>query len=366
MASRALRTSTIRVTKARISVGEALAILIGTQIGAGVLGLPYAAAQVGLIPAIGVLFGIMALLLATALMSLKMSAENGGAQISTLAHRLLGRAGGWTMYISITIMSFGALLAYVAGMGSVIASLFGVSDTVGAILFWVFASAVIYMGLEASGKAELIMNYIMIMLFVGVIAMLLPHADVNKALYMKMSGMFAIIGVSIFALGCHTVIPDVYKGLGSYKKTKRVVILGFLIPTSIYALFMLAFLMVYGADTPQIATQALSQLYGRFGGLVGNIIPFVAITTSYIGIALAQQSNSIEYVKMKKPLAWSITVLPPLIVYLAGVTNFADVLAFAGSTGDLMAFIILPIIMWTVRWYRNSQKFNTSTDMRGR
>ncbi len=360
---RALRTSTIRVTKSSISVGEALAILIGTQIGAGVLGLPYAASQVGLIPAMFILFGIMALLLATALMSLKMSAEHGGAQISTLAHRLLGRGGGWTMYVSITIMSFGALLAYVAGMGSVIASLFGISDTLGAILFWVFASVIIYMGLEASGKAELIMNYIMIALFVGVIAMLVPHAKLSNGLYMDMGGLFAMIGVSIFALGCHTVIPDVYKGLGSYRKTRRVVILGFLIPTSIYAVFMLAFLFVYGKNTPQIATQGLGALYGYWGNVIGNVIPFVAITTSYIGIALAQQSNSIEYVRMKKPLAWAITVLPPIAVYLAGVTNFADVLAFAGSTGDLMAFIILPTIMWVARWRKKSQKFKSQADM---
>ncbi|WP_042698025.1 aromatic amino acid transport family protein [Thermococcus sp. PK] len=37
---------------------EALAVLIGTQIGAGVLGLPYAAKEVGLIPSILVLVGV--------------------------------------------------------------------------------------------------------------------------------------------------------------------------------------------------------------------------------------------------------------------------------------------------------------------
>ena len=29
--------------------------------------------------------------------------------------------------------------------------------------------------------------------------------------------------------------------------------------------------------------------------------------------------------------------------------NFADVLAFAGNTGDLIAFILLPILIWVVR-----------------
>ena len=55
-----LRISTIKVEKT-ITPKEGLAILIGTQVGAGVLGLPYAASQVGLIPAFGIIVGVMCL-----------------------------------------------------------------------------------------------------------------------------------------------------------------------------------------------------------------------------------------------------------------------------------------------------------------
>ncbi|MFO8077348.1 MAG: hypothetical protein R6U21_01715 [Thermoplasmatota archaeon] len=40
------------------------------------------------------------------------------------------------------------------------------------------------------------------------------------------------------------------------------------------------------------------------------------------------------------------------MVYLAGVRNFADVLAFAGNTGNMMAFIILPLVIWGIRRFR--------------
>jgi len=346
--TRAIRTSTIRVEKRHISKSEALAILVGTQIGAGVLGLPYAASKVGLIPAMAVLFGVMLLMLGTAFIVLRFSANMGGAQMSTIAQRVLGKSGGWLMYISIFIMSFGALLAYISGMGSVFASLFGISSTLGALIFWVLASIIVYHGLEASGKTELIMSYIMLALFMGVTIMLAPHASLKNGLYTDLSGIFSITGVAIFALGCHTIIPDVYKGLGSYDETKKVLVLAFLIPTAIYAVFMAAFLLVFGRNTPQIATQGLQLLYGRLGNIVGNLIPLLAITTSYIGIALAQQSNSEEFVKLKKPIAWALTVIPPAALYFGGVKNFADVLAFAGDTGDMMAFIILPILIWVV------------------
>ena len=340
-----------QLEKEKITPKEGLAILVGTQIGAGVLGLPYVAAKVGLIPATMILFGIMFLLLFTAMIVLKLSVNMDGAQMSTITERILGKAGGWTMYLSITIMSFGALLAYVAGMGNVFSQFFGINENLGALIFWIFVAFIIYRGLQTSGRVELLMYYIMLTLFIVVMGMLVSYAKLSNGFYMNFAGIASMIGIAIFALGCHTVIPDVYKAIGDYQKTKRVVVLAFLIPTLIYAFFMAVFLLAFGAKTPQIATQGLSEMYGYGGYLIGNIIPFIAITTSFIGIGLAQQSNTIEFLKMKKILAWSLTTIPPLLVYIGGIKNFADVLAFAGDTGDMMSFIILPIVIWIVWVY---------------
>ena len=266
------RLSTIKVFKPVITPWEGLAILIGTQVGAGVLGLPYAASRVGMIPALFILLGVMFLLMSTALIILKLSAEMRGAQMSTMAQKILGKAGGWIMYLSILIMGFGAMLAYIAGMGSVFSSLLGVNETVGAVIFWLFASAVIYLGLEASGKTELIMSFLMLVLFTGITASLFPYANLENAMYAELGGILSMTGVAIFALGCHTIIPDIYRGIGDYKKTRNVVILAFLIPTIIYAIFMISFLLVFGRDTPQIATQGLEILYGGLGKIIGNIM----------------------------------------------------------------------------------------------
>lgn len=343
----ALRTSTTKVERS-ISPVEGLAILVGTLVGAGVLGLPYVASKVGLLPALGILLGVMLLMLSTAFIVLKLSAEMGGAQMSTIAHNALGKAGGWIMYASITIMGFGAILAYISGMGSVFTDLFGVSESVGALVFWILASSVIYSGLEASGKTELVISLMLLVIFVGLTGMLIPYAQLEKALYVESGGAFSMVGVVIFAFGFHTVIPDVYRGIGSYEKTRKVIVLAFLIPTVVYAVFMAIFLLTFGKNTPQVATQGLEAIYGELGKIVGNALPLFAITSSYIGIALAQQSNTKEFLGLKKPAAWALTVVPPVLVYLSGVNNFADVLAFAGNTGDLMAFIVLPLWIWVI------------------
>ena len=344
------RISTIKVEKLRITPAEGIALIVGTLVGAGVLSLPYAASKVGLIPAMGILLGVMLLMVFTALIVLKLSADMGGAQMSTIAQKTLGKAGGWIMFLSIMIMGFGAFLAYISGIGTIFTILFGINEIFGAILFWILASFVIYKGLEASGKTELIMSLVLLAVFIGVTGMLIPHARLENAQYIDFSGIFSMIGVVIFAFGAHTVIPDVYRGIGSYKKTKKVIIIAFLIPTVIYAIFMMIFLMTFGKNTPEIATQGLESIYNEWGNLIGNILPLIAISTSFIGLGLAQQSNSKEFLSLKKPAAWTLTVVPPMVIYLLGVRNFADVLSFAGNTGDLMAFIILPILIWIIYW----------------
>ncbi|WP_052649013.1 aromatic amino acid transport family protein [Palaeococcus pacificus] len=219
-----------------LSRNEALALAIGTQIGAGVLGLPYAARKIGLIPSIGVMFIVALVMYVTALFVLELSAKNGGKQMSTLAKEILGRPGGVIMFASVSLMSYGALLAYISGGGGVFANLFGINEEIGALIFWAFASLIIYRGLEMSGRSELILSGVLMILFMIVAAMAIPHAKVENAFYMGSEGLVTLFGVAIFAFGCHTIVPDIYKGLGNYREAKKVLLLAFLVPAIMYSL----------------------------------------------------------------------------------------------------------------------------------
>ena len=88
---------------------------------------------------------------------------------------------------------------------------------------------------------------------------------------------------------------------------------------------MVVCLMTFGKNTPQVATQGLETIYDGIGKIIGNALPLIAIATSFIGVGLAQQSNSKEFLSLKKPAAWALTVVPPIIIYLVGVRNFADI-----------------------------------------
>ena len=127
----------------KLTLAEASAILVGTQIGAGVLGLPYALKDEGVL--LGVLIVIITglLTLLTALFVLEVAAQSGGGSLSKLAEKHLGKAGGILMFLSISVLAYGALIAYIAGSADILSSLFGLNPKIGALLFWLLMSTVI-------------------------------------------------------------------------------------------------------------------------------------------------------------------------------------------------------------------------------
>ncbi|WP_148883607.1 aromatic amino acid transport family protein [Thermococcus aciditolerans] len=328
----------------RLTLAEASAILIGTQIGAGVLGLPYALREAGF-AGIAVIISVGFLTLLTALFVLELAVHRGGTMTS-LARDTLGKAGGWLMLASISVLSYGALIAYIAGSGDILSSLTGINGTIAAVIFWLVMSWVVFMGLKASGEAELALNFLLLGALAVAVVLMLPKADPVNMTSVDPSAIVSGIGVAIFAYVSHMVVPEMYKGLGSAEKTKKAVLIGYLVPMGFYALFVLAFVGALGADTPQLATSALENYYGSLGKVLGLVLPLAAISTSYIGIGFAQMDNLREAFNLEKRTAWLLTVLPPLLIYFAGLKSFVSALWLAGTFGGLLYAGILPVAMY--------------------
>jgi amino acid permease len=343
----------------RLSLAEASAVLIGTQIGAGILGLPYAIKEAG--PILGVfaiiITGILTLI--TALFVLEIAAQNQGKQLSKLAEIYLGKTGGVLMFLSISTLSYGALIAYISGSGEALNSLFGINKSIGSILFWIIASFIILQGLKVSGKAELFLNFFLMGALIIVIALIFPHLKSENIGYLNISGISKAIGVSIFAYVSHMVVPEMLRGLNDVKTTSKAVLIGYIIPMMAYSIFAFSFVAVFGLNTPELATQGLVEFYGRLGLIVGTLLPLLAIITSYIGIGLAQMDNWRDYVGISKRKAWLLTVAPPLLIYFLGLNSFVNALWLAGTFGGVIYAGVLPTLMYIkMRRYHSKLHLN--------
>jgi len=330
----------------KLTLAEASAILVGTQIGAGVLGLPYALKDEGVL--LGVLIVIITglLTLLTALFVLEVAAQSGGGSLSKLAEKHLGKAGGILMFLSISVLAYGALIAYIAGSADILSSLFGLNPKIGALLFWLLMSTVILMGLKASGEAELLLNFILLGALAFSIILMMPKVNVSNLSYLNSSAITRSIGVAVFAYVSHMVVPEMLKGLEDIRKTTRALFIGYILPMMFYAFFVFAFVGALGLDTPELATSALERFYGGLGRMLGLLLPLAAICTSYIGIGLSQMDNIKEVFRIDKGKAWLLTVVPPLLFYFLGMESFVSALWIAGTFGGLLYAGVLPTLMY--------------------
>ncbi|WP_052367925.1 aromatic amino acid transport family protein [Haloferax sp. ATB1] len=329
-------------------------LIIGSIIGAGVLGIPYAAAQIGLLPSLILMLVVGVLLYATSIILLRFSAKSGGSQIVTLASDLLGRPGGYLMMGGMMVYIYGALLAYTSAGGQTLAAITPLSEVMAAILFWIVASFMIYQGLEASIKMEFALVIGIVFLFLVVALTSLPHGDLSNADTVDMGAWQAFVGVALFAFVGHAMIPDVYRSIGDYEAAKRSIRLAFVLIFALYVILTVAFVLVFGREVPQIGPQAFEQIYGTSGLIIGNVLPLITVMTSFIGFGLAQKNNYVDYNGLSTSVAWALTAVPPLVIYLYGVRSFVGTLKIAGNVGALIITLLVPIAMYVVWNVRGS------------
>lgn len=319
---------------------EAFATLIGTVVGAGILGAPYVIAKAGF------LTGLLAIIIvgfAVTLMHLYLGEivlrTKGKHQLTGYAEKYLGKKGKYFMTLSMMIGIYGALLIYYIGISNVMHALFGINKTLSMFIFFAVLSIPIYYGLRAVEKSETYFAFIPIIFLLIIFTILAPK--ITQANYMNFDGtkLFLPFGVLLFAFLGTAAIPEMNQELKNKRKIKEVLLVGFIFIALIYSLF--AFSVVGSVSLAQfesfppnerIATIVLGSVVGKTMFILGNLFALFAMSTSFMALGLAlKEMYQFDY-RIKNWLAWALTCIIPLIIALG---NFADITTYMGVAGTL-------------------------------
>ncbi len=322
---------------------EASALLIGTQIGAGILGLPFALKDLGIL-GIVLIAVVGCLTLVTAMVVLRLSEKFHGS-LSEVTQACLGKAGAAVMLISISILIYGAMIAYIASSGQLIEKLFGFQSQISSYVFWAIFSLVVLFGIKLSGEVELGLNFILMLALLAGAFMVFPKFNPQNLAIKDPGKLTGGVGVVAFAYVSHMLVPEILRGMGDFKRAALSVKLGFFVPMFFYSIFALAFVGALGSNTPEIVTTILEER-GSFGKVVGILLPLSAIGTSYIGVSFAQMRNIEGLFKINRMWSWVLTVFPPLVIYLCGLKSFVKALWLGGTFGGIIYAGILPVLMY--------------------
>ena len=324
----------------------AVSILVGTCIGAGVLGIPYVAAQAGFFVALGYILLLGLIILFVNLYLGEISLRTGrDHQIPGYAGKYLGRKGKKILGFAVVFGIYSAIIAYMLGIGESLSFLIFENSSYTlhfGILFGFIMSSLIWKGMRALKKFEKI--GVSIILFLLLVIFFIFIKDVNPTnLYgFSLGNIFLPFGVILFALMSFHAIPEVRIVLHKNEKMmKKVLITGTLISVVFYILFALVVVGFKGSATPQIATLALGSVFVLLG--------IFTMFTSYLSLGNALLENLMFDERFKKKKAWFLTSIIPIgiffLVKFFNLFSFTKILSIGGViSGGLISIMVLLMV----------------------
>jgi len=319
-----------RVFGKHLVFAEAVATLVGTIIGAGVLAIPYAIQKAGFLTG---LLNLVILSVAVIFLYLYLGEvvlrTKRNYQLPGYAEHYLGKKGKIAMTFTMTFVIYGALTAYMIGVGRSLAAIFGMQNSItilGAaisadlffgLLFAAFASAIVYLGLAFIRKSELLMSAIVVTIIILICAFIFLKIDISNLASFNLTKLFVPYGVILFALAGSVAIPEMKEELIENKKLlRKAIIVGTLIPVVLYTLFSLVVVGVCGSSTSEVATIYLGKHFGVIMKIFGNLFAIFAMSTSFLTLGLGlKEVYNYDY-KIKKCLSWALACLAPVILFL--------------------------------------------------
>ena len=351
----------------------AVAIIAGTAVGAGMLGIPFAVAAVGFKYAVILLFVVWAIMFATAMLFVEAtSSQPIGTDLDSISHNLLGKLGRLSNLVFYILLLYSLITAYIFMGGHLfqtyIFGFFGItSNAASATIFCAIFGFVIYMGIRTVFRVNEIFLSLKIIAFVMFIAFVSPH--IQESLLTEQGEGFKYswfaIPILVTSFGFHIVIPSIRNYFDNDVVFRRTIAIGAVAPLIVYLVWIFATLgtiSLYGVDgfidlnhTHATLAEGYASLGYRTPLVFIKMFENFAIITSFLGVALSLYSFNRDFTgfnvtkRLGKLSVLAITLVPPLIFAMYFVNSFISALGYASIFVAVLLIILPALMVWVVR-----------------
>ncbi len=350
-------------------IGSTL-IAAGTAIGAGMLAFPLVAAGPGFLPSVLIFVFTWAVMLAAGLLTLEVNLAFQAPQNSypTMAQATLGKPGYWVTYISVLLLFYMLIAAYITGGGSLFEAMCTLvagkapPSWLNALIFTFILGGVVAFGTRAVDLLNRTIFSFKIVLLGLVFVFFLPQVNVT-ALFSQIEPQYGwgALPVAVTAFGFHTVLPSLAPYLGKDARAlKKVLFFASIIPLIIYIVWIAALLgslpydgeagfksLAQGDGSLSSLMLAVNHHYATpwLNGVINGFANF-AMITSFLGVSLSL-FDCLHDKKDKNPhraRTALLTFLPPLCFVIFYPEGFVTLLSVA-SIFVAIILIIIPALM---------------------
>jgi len=317
--------------------------MAGMIFGAGIFVLPYMFSQSGLFW--GLVHFAVALFVILTLNFLYAEVSyytKGRHRFTGYTEIFLGKTAKHLAFLSTLFSYYGSLLIYGLLGGVFLSNFFqngGSHKVLASVLFFAAAGVFAFFNLRKIGIINFYLTVPLFGFIVYLVAVAFPSIRPENFLmnlnFNFSSGWFLPYGIWIFTLSGSAVIPEVRDifSKSPLKDLKRVILISLILCAFFSLIFGLA---VWGASNNKTTEDALGgmmKVLGNEAFLIGSLVGFLAVFTSFIALA-ADMRGIFKYdYGVSRFLAWPLVVIPPVILFFLGVTNFVKILGFVGALG---------------------------------
>jgi hypothetical protein len=190
---------------------------------------------------------------------------------------------------------------------------------------------------------ELLSSIIFSTIIVIILVFSLPHIETVNFSFFVNEFWFLPYGVILFAFGSLFSIPIIRRSLeGEDKSLKKTIIYAMGIVAVLYFIFTVAILGVSGDVTSPDAISGLFPFLGQGIVVLGSLFGMLAVVTSFVLLSRSLVELFMFDYKFRKFPAWLLTVAPPIILFVAGLRRFIDVISLVGAvTFGLAAVLVM-------------------------
>ena len=349
-------------------------LIVGTSIGAGILGLPLETGLAGFWPSLFSLLLVWALMTTTGWIFIY-KLNNSKQVIDDFATLYEIELGNWAKLINSLgyfLTFYGLIVAYLSGASSTVVEIIPTlhsipfANNILTIIFFIAATSIVLFGMDIIRKGNAILTTLLFVFFALLILLIAGRFDSANLAYAKWNRVPLVLPILATAFGFHVVIPIINTHAKKYDINIRNILKILLLGTTIVMIINLLWITIVMGVLPLTATNGISITDAIKKGVPATVpiaklvksnlliifallFTFLAITTSYLGVC-AGFMNYIKgltapYFKRNKFTDTIIVFLIPLIITLTYPDLFIKTLNIVGGIGVIAVFGILPGIM---------------------
>lgn len=353
-------------------------LIVGTTIGAGMLALPIATAQLGFTGSLMLLVVCWLIMTSAAFLLLEVNLwlpQN--SNILSMAKATFGRSGQVVAWIVYLLLLYSLLCAYLAGSSDLFHNLLRTHGLIlpawaASLIVTLLLGSIVYMGIRAVDYVNRCLMFVKLGTYCLVVMLLMPFVSPEYWLQGDISGITlpTAIMVTITSFGFAIIIPSLRVYFASdVKKLRKAILIGSLIPLLCYIAWDMAIMGIiplHGDNgliamlhsersTSELVNTLSSQVQHHTITIFTRLFTSVCVVTSFLGVSLALSDFWADGLQLEKKgvnnlLIYAFTFLPPLVIVLLRPSVFIAALEYAGIYCVLLLILLPALMVWRGRY----------------